>query len=471
MLNKILVLFTCLFSFTAFSQNEPIAEAHKLNDDLTHLKEVLFTSHPGTFEYISKDSLNYFFDSLRFDNSEIATKLELEKKVRFILSKIGCIHTSIKSTIFKDNKTFIPFKLYACGNDLWIEKDYADSLSINKAYRVLAINGNSVNTIFSKMKEFRPSDGYNTTFKYGLMNQDTWFNWVYQYYFDSDTIRTYTIINRDFDTTIIKRKNISKIPEIKRLSTKEYGNYGKNISVEFDSTNSIAILKIKSFSGSPILGTSINKNRYKKALKLIEQEGYSDLVIDLRNNTGGDAASGYSLLSFFTQENHSVVIKKHKGKIFKYAAPSSKVAAVVNFFFGHLFASRIPTFKARESIVKVKKSKNYCFKGDVFIIANGFTLSTASNVTSLFKNKTNAIIVGQETGGSENNLNAYFFPIIKLPYSKIKIQIPQHKINLNLVENKGSGIIPHIPITYSIDDRISTDDLEIRKIIKMVSAK
>lgn len=468
---QISILFFCLFSFYAFCQNTTNYESIKLNEDLTYLKKVLYTSHPATFEYISEDSLSYLFDSLMFKNDEIATILELEKKVRFILSKIGCIHTSLKNSVFESHKTYIPFKLYANESNLWLEKDYTDSLSIAKNYRLLAINGHTANSILTKMKEYRASDGYNESFKYGLINQDKWFGSVYQFYFDSDTIRTYKLVSKDLDTIRIKRNNSSEIPEIENSVSVKNIKYDRNISVEFDSINHIAILKIKSFNGSPVIGKMINKNRYKKVLKLIKKKGYANLVIDLRNNTGGDAASGYSLLSFFVQENHSIIIKKQKGKIFKYAIPSSKLGSIFNFLAGNLFASRYPTFKARVSKARVRKSKKHNFEGHLFVITNGFTLSTASNVTSLFKHKTNAIIIGTETGGGENNLNAYFFPKIKLPYSKIKIQIPQYKIDLKTTKSKGSGVIPNIPITYSVQDILSKEDLEIKKIIEMVSSK
>jgi hypothetical protein len=468
---QILILFIYLFSFNIFCQNTTENEAQKLNEDLNYLKKALYTSHPAIFKYISEDSLNYLFDSLRFKNDEIATKLELEKKVRFILSEIGCIHTSLKNSVFESNKTYIPFKTYANENGLWIEKDYADSLSIAKDYRILAINGHTTNSILTKMKEYRASDGYNESFKYGLINQEKWFNNVYQFYFDSDIIRTYKLVSKDLDTIIIKRKNSRNTPKIEDLNTVQNTNYGKNISVEFDSINRLAILKIKSFNGSPVFGKMINKSRYKNALKLIMKKGYTNLVIDLRNNTGGDAASGYSLLSFFVQENHPIIIKKHKGKIFKYAIPSSKVGSIFNFFVGNLFASRIPTFKARVSKAKVRKNRKHNFEGSLFVITNGFTLSTASNVASLFKYKTNAALIGTETGGGENNLNAYFFPKIKLLYSKIEIQIPQYKIDLRLTKNKGSGVIPNVPISYFVQDILSKKDLEIKKIIEMISAK
>jgi C-terminal processing protease CtpA/Prc len=177
------------------------------------------------------------------------------------------------------------------------------------------------------------------------------------------------------------------------------------------------------------------------------------------------------LLSFFVNENHYITVNKNKGEIFKYAIASSKMNSILNFLGGNLFASRHPTSNARESISRLKSSKKYCFKGNIFVVTNGFTVSTASNTAALFQYKTTATIIGVETGGGENNLNAYFFVTVKLPYSKIKIQIPQYRIDLNLTENKGSGVIPNVTINYRIKDIISKRDLEMEQIIQMVSEK
>jgi len=195
------------------------------------------------------------------------------------------------------------------------------------------------------------------------------------------------------------------------------------------------------------------------------------LVIDLRNNFGGDAASGNKLLSFFVEEKHYFNIEKKKGKIFKYSTAGSRFGGVLNLFLGHFAASRRMTFNRRKTKSHLKPNTRNKFEGRVFVLTNGFTASTASNSASLFKYKTKATLIGEETGGGENNLNAYYTAVVKLPYSKIKIKIPQYSIDLNLMKNTGSGVKPNIEMDYTIKDIRIKKDLEMEKVINLVKQK
>ncbi len=86
-------------------------------------------------------------------------------------------------------------------------------------------------------------------------------------------------------------------------------------------------------------------------------------------------------------------------------------------------------------------------------------------MASIFKYKTNAILAGEETGGGENLLNAYVFPRIKLPNSQIKIQIPQYRVDLGLVNNAGSGVTPDIEVPSNIKSIVIGEDWVLNEIL------
>lgn len=434
----------------------------KMNSDLNYLQEVIQSSHPSVYQYIGKSTLDSLFTKLQFKTSESLTKKELEKRIRLILSKIGCVHTYIVQPNRTTDKVF-PLLFYAQNNDLFVIKDFEKEVDVNKRFKVLSINGNTSASIITKMKDYRPSDGYNSTFKYQLINSASWFNKMYEFYFDSDSIKTITLIDSINNSIQIRRKLIPIEKNI-AVSEKGYGSqFGKSIKLKF-SENNIAILKISSFSGLPVFGKYINGNLYKKALKAIEDNNTQTLIIDLRNNTGGDALSGYRFVSHFIDKKHKILIQHHKGKAFKYATFKSKIGLVLNSFLGNLFSGRIPLFKEQKSYVQIKPREKI-YTGKVLVLTNGITLSTASNVASIFKYKTNAILAGEETGGGENLLNAYVFPRIKLPNSQIKIQIPQYRVDLGLVNNAGSGVTPDIEVPSNIKSIVIGEDWVLNEIL------
>jgi len=350
---------------------------------------------------------------------------------------------------------------------LYVTKDFNDKLDVTKKYKVLAINGNKSKHIIKTMMDYRPSDGYNKSFKYQLINSSSWFNMMYEFYFDSDSIKTITLVDSTLHSIKVVCRMLDATPVKDKKGIDYDTQFGDYVKIKYFE-GKVALLKISSFHGLPIIGKMINDNHYKKALKEIEDKNIQTTIIDLRNNTGGDAKSGYRLVSHFINEKHKVLIQRNKGNTFKYATLKSKIRLILNAIFGNLFSGRMPQFKDRKSFVTIKP-KQKIFTGKVYVLSNGFTLSTASNVASIFKYKTNAIIAGEETGGGERTLNAYFFPKIKLPNSKIEIQIPQYNIDLNLDGTIGSGVVPDIKLTNNFQNIITEGDWMLNELIQIIN--
>ncbi|HHH53263.1 MAG TPA: hypothetical protein ENK91_06365, partial [Bacteroidetes bacterium] len=126
----------------------------KMNSDLNYLQEVIQSSHPSVYQYIGKSTLDSLFTKLQFKTSESLTKKELEKRIRLILSKIGCVHTYIVQPNRTTDKVF-PLLFYAQNNDLFVIKDFEKEVDVNKRFKVLSINGNTSASIITKMKDYR----------------------------------------------------------------------------------------------------------------------------------------------------------------------------------------------------------------------------------------------------------------------------------------------------------------------------
>ena len=455
-----------------FAQGTDSLYTKQLNSDLEYFQEALYSSHPAPFAYASKAKLDSLFRALRFKGQGHSHPvLELEKRIRKIICHVGCSHTSVRGSVFKPNKKVLPFEVFMKDNSLWVLRDLEGQIDSVKSYRLLSINDNSADSIIAEILNYRGADGYNKSFIYAIANRSSWFNYLYQYYFDQDSIKSYVLVDEGFDTLRVERKVLDPEKKIPVKQNETAQTFGKNIHLTTDKTEDMAVLRIKSFSTAMFYGRRLNVNRFKRVLKQVEDDGIENLVIDLRNNSGGNAQLGYNLVSFFIPEKHTVFVRTHNGEIFRYAKFSSKIGIVLNNLFGNFVSSRIPTFKNRISKVNVRSRKKRHFSGDVYIVTNGITLSTASNVASMLKHKTDAVLVGSETGGGEEQLNAYLNPKMVLPHSKIKIQIAQLAISLGVTEDVGSGVVPAIPIDYSPADIKEKCDLEMKAIIMHIKNK
>ena len=458
-------LFTFLFLVSAslgFSQNAITKE--ELNEDLAYLKKILYTNHPSPFLYTKKDSLDPLFSSLRFNDTDKISKLALEKRVRIILSAIGCIHTSITKPVSYAGLSVIPFDVFTNGQSIWIRESFSDSLDYLVGSQLLSINHNSSQKIINKMKPFFPSDGYNQSFKIHALNNKGRFRNLYNYYFDTDSLKTITAVLPNHDTVVQSIKNIPF--ETKTKKRTDGLKFGAFTTLKFDTIHQVAIIKITSFN---LKGSFRKANkRYKRLIQLIHQNGIKSVVLDLRDNLGGDATNANLLLSHFIASDHLIDKERMKNKSFRYSITSSKFVSSLDVVFKSLFRKKIRTDSSIIINTIIAKNEKSHFDGQLFILVNGFSASASSNVASILKHTSQAIVIGQETGGAEEQFNAFFSPRYKLPNSKIILKIPKYRIHLHTTENKGSGVLPNYNIKYSIQDVINKKDLEYQQVIRLL---
>ncbi len=104
-----------------------------------------------------------------------------------------------------------------------------------------------------------------------------------------------------------------------------------------------------------------------------------------------------------------------------------------------------------------KPDKNV-FKGNIYVIINSHIASAGATFVAVLQDRTKAIIVGEETGGSKNEHNAGLLRF-ELPTSKIKIDVPLRRYYQPIMKkNDGRGVIPNKTFIYTQRDLIDGAD-------------
>jgi len=169
-------------------------------------------------------------------------------------------------------------------------------------------------------------------------------------------------------------------------------NTGKILSTRL--SDETVILKIQSFNN--------NKETLKDAITAIIAGNYKNLIIDLRNNYGGNIESALTLVShiidkplhggyFITQKWH----RKNNNKIpNKLNTRSFPVFSEANY---NLLMQGI---HKHEGLILQVNPTNMYFKGKVFVLTNKSTASTCEPIIYGLKINNRAIIVGEKTSGA-----------------------------------------------------------------------
>lgn len=202
---------------------------------------------------------------------------------------------------------------------------------------------------------------------------------------------------------LIQKQNTN---QNKDNSTKEISS-----AVEFEEKNQrTAYLKIKNFTTS--------KKELTEVLPSIVNKKYNNLIIDLRNNSGGGVEAAFELAKHLIDKKTK--IGYFISNDFKYSAFTKEMFSGLEEiepkstkqFTDYLLRNRgaIMVFNNLEN--------NLVFNGKLYVLTNSKTASTCEPIVYLLKNKLNATIVGGKTAGAM--LSAKFFNINE----KYKLMLP-----------------------------------------------
>jgi len=426
----------CLFAIRGFAQpaSQRQFTVSQLKDDFTALRTAFEKKHPNIYLYTPKQRLDSMFDSLYIHIDRPMTMVEFYRHVTLLSSLIKDGHSYIlpsdeSRSLNNKNEKFFPLHVS------WIEgKLYADmnctgdSTAITDGVQILSINGVPAADVMQQLLERQVRDGNSETYAVWILNN--WFREYYSYIFgypaafvieykinNAAATVTHTIpaLGKDSISYYMHKKYAARIAEKKE---------GQGVFLETNKTLETAILTIRTFDDD-ILREDYSQN-FRSAIygyfEKIKKDDMHTLVVDLRDNQGGDPENGILLLSWLLDTPFTMI----------YKGPSAGV----------------------------HKPVKEPYKGKLYVLINGGSFSNTAMVSSCLDSFKRAIFVGQETGGNKYILSGDAEDI-ELPATKIHCQVstipyvlrPDYKM-----ANSGHGIMPQYTITPDILDIIRGED-------------
>lgn len=506
-------IFLFLFILIFFAQcstikrdNEHLQQligVNQLKEDIDFTHKKFQKLHPKLDYYISKESLDHQFDSLKTTIDKPLTPLEFYKKISVVVASIRQGHSYVlapekqfskketKAIIKKGVGPFSQFDFSFYNDKLYVIKNKSYNKSIPAGTEVVSVNGVQPQNLIREYNQFYSSDGFNTTLKKRIAAKQfvSTFTTQYgikdslQYVFKSnDSIKSVTIKRFKLDSIDKKpKKKTQKIVPVDKAKQqalkrkKRINGYEKSTNsfirtLDFiQKDSSIAVLKIRGFKKGNF------KKFYKESFIEIQKRNTKTLIIDLRNNSGGQLNEIINLYSYLS-DSAFVFLRKSEvvssaslfnGAYFNKGSIAVKVAKALlsPFVYSYLLFTVHKDKDGRNYFTtdtKRQKISKKAFKGKIYVLINGASFSASSVLSSNLKGSNRATFVGEETGGDYNGTVAGFMPILKLPHSQLKVRIGIMNIApYYQTKEFGHGIFPDIPITPSLEDQIQGKDPEL----------
>ncbi|MFK7972613.1 MAG: S41 family peptidase [Bacteroidia bacterium] len=447
----------------------------RLIEDFDYAVQELHAQHQGFYHYLSKPETDTEITKLRNTLTEPKTKLEFYQTIRKLVALMNEGHGSVKlpkSTMTKVglSKSFLPIALKYIEGKWIVTQNFGEDIpALKKGMRIVSINNVAMEDAFQKLASLIATDGFNTTSQYRWMGGLN-FSLLYRLVYGASQNFTLEVVERGTSET----KTI-QIPAVKFTTFKS--KTAKYQSWKFDYTkflfkqinDSVAYLSIPSFSAGEIDYEAF----YKKQFHAIDSLNIKHLIIDIQANTGGEEGNENLLFSYLTEKRIRKYTRatmlpgpfqkrlNHKSiKADKWAMKDSLAERGEYTLYSDYYSD----------LGYLPPKLEHIYKHKVYVLISGLTFSGGAEFASMIKMTDRGIFIGQETGGTYDGNVSSFNETVKLPHTKIKINIPIVHYQMHVKPSEiGRGIIPghHVPQTWA--DYLNKKNTKLEYVLRLIA--
>lgn len=452
----------------------PKISARAAQQDLELFKEILFEAHPNPYRFSSKEAFSNLFDSHAKLLEDSTDQIFFFQIFASLMAHVGEGHSSVKISdeikSWMETKAFIlPFEIHFFNKRAFIRKDESNAKGDLEGFEITTINDMPISEIMQQIDSLSSlGTAVNNALQYRKLSLLKNFSLAYYLFIEQQS--TYHLKVKDLNGKSREIDVTGNPIDFDFIFTQELEDLYPPYSIDIDTANSLAIIKITSFAHwVHNLKFKDYEKFYQIAFEILDEISIKHLVIDVRNNRGGHEYLGAKLLSYLIREPFFLETSIF-AKNFKF--PLLDSLGVAYDGLGEKAYQEIDTgYLVKESIVleQLKPNKKYPYRGNVYFLVNGNCFSACNIFMALADFHNIGTIIGEETGGIYQDTDGYFRINYTLPNSGLKISFPLWHIKTAVTRNQyGRGVFPDLPIQPSIGDVLGRKDAMMEKVYELI---
>lgn len=427
------ILFIAFFSLSAqekFSREQLWADADTLYSSVSRIHLDLFLRYP-------QERFDPEFEQAKQELQDSMTAGDFYRIMSPVMNRLrdGHMQLDVHSVDAGRSDIFFPLTVDIDPEDysMWIRSDYSDPpAGIAPGARILTVNGRTSAEIVTDFLPYFPAELDQRKIRYMSYFQD--FQRLFYLLYGEDRFRVEYEENGSVKTVELPAVEITG-SRLREMKTEWYGK--PDYTIAFDEEKDLAILEFNRFSNPEKFETFI-----REAFREIREKQVGHLIIDIRQNGGGNSSLGDELFQYISPVPF---VQFEKGTL--------RVTSQIKPYLPEE-ASKIPDgelYTYYNTPMPLRENEDR-FTGKVYLLTSGASYSSAGSFPWAFRKFGMGTIIGEESGTPGVTFGN---PVtLTLPFTKIKYTPTTTKYYLWDYEgNEDRGVVPdyEVPVPEALN--------------------
>ena len=424
--------------------------------DIRQLKSNLELHHPGLYRYASREEIDHAFSVVETRVIAPLTVLEFFRALSPAVAAVQCGHTRLRlpdGYVASDQSArLFPLDVEFSGEAVLVRRDKSDTPVVPPGSELLSIDGVPIAEIVDQILRSLPRDGVITTGPKDDIEERLGFA-IWQFIDERRTQYRVEYRSRDRHIHEALLKGISPAESRKRSTDERPG-----LSLKLLETPNAAVLDIRGFSANATDSQGVAFEDFlEQSFETLCEREVENLILDLRGNGGGADMLGVLLVSYLSPEPFGYFAQIEVTKAY------SGHGQIVTRDNGRKFVT------AHEGLQVHHPQEDY-FLGNLYVLIDGGTFSTATDVATVLHHNELGVFIGEETGGGYDGNTSGTSTTEVLHHSRLRCSIPRWMYTTANIGHEffARGVIPDHIIPWTTSDLASGSDTQLNFVLALI---
>ncbi|MEQ9300667.1 MAG: S41 family peptidase [Cyclobacteriaceae bacterium] len=475
---KSIVSLCLILSCICGSYAQSRSGRHKADFEI--LTGALLTTHPNLYRSTPKAKFNEVLDSLRETMNDELSAVQFFRAASRVFSMIKEGHSRVSPSreliAEMQDKALFPFDVWLLDDRLVVRATRDSSYEDMVSSEITSINGRPVNDIIQCLVGLAGSSSGRDNHQGLIQSLSLYNNFAQAYYYFVDTTNTFQLGYQkrgETESQIMQVRGVAgqiKDDDYLKLPAEREAP----VTTEINIKENYALLKVTTFAWwTGKYSIKEYKKVFKEFFKKVSDHGLEHLIIDVRDNRGGEELLGVDILTYLIPYAFTPYEYIQTSSL-EYSSLKSlpEFEGDTKFNTRDYVENESGFQKKDDPILKTFDPKaKYAFRGQVYVLGNGRSWSAASTFLSWTKTHKAGIYVGQEGGGAFTTVDGRQMVKFTLPYSGLRVSYPIWSMKLNTSNGSPhSGPIPDVEIQKTPAQLLNGTDTEIEYVLRQIKA-